>query len=153
MKNFKKIILLLLIFFSFHSFAQGGRFKEKREQIKTLKVAFITDKLNLTSAEAEKFWPLYNAFDEKQNNFRQQKMRSYMDRMNDGNIDNLSDKEASDFLSQIENTEDEMYQSRKKFTTSLKAILPAIKILKLKKTEEDFNRTLLKQYRDKGRKE
>lgn len=140
-----------MILSGFQCFAQGSKFKEKREQIKTLKVAFITDKLSLSSVEAEKFWPLYNAFDEKQNNLRQQKMRSYMDRM-DSNIDNMSEKDASNFLSQIENAEDELYQSRKKFVTSLKTILPAVKILKLKKAEEDFNRTLLKQYRDKARK-
>ena len=50
----------------------------------------------------------------------------------------------------MENTEDEMYQLRKKFVSNLKDILPPIKIIKLKKVEEDFNRKLLQQYRDKG---
>ena len=36
--------------------------------------------------------------------------------------------------------------------SNLKEVLPAVKILKLKKAEEDFNRKLLQQYKDKGSK-
>ncbi|MFT3793224.1 sensor of ECF-type sigma factor [Flavobacterium sp.] len=136
---------------SFSAVAQGGRIEEKKEQIKSLKVAFITEELKLTPAEAEKFWPLFNAYDDKQQELRQQKLKSFLNRMDEGAIDKLSDKEASSFLTQMENTEEEIYQLRKKFTANLKSILPPVKILKLKKAEEDFNRKLLKQYREKFR--
>ena len=145
------ILIVLLLAWSLNSFAQGGIFKEKREQIRSLKVAFITDKLQLTSAEAEKFWPLYNALDEKQQTLRQEKLRSFIERKDDNTVDKMSEKDASNLLSQIEITEDEMYQSRKKFITSLKGILSSVKIIKLKKAEEEFNRKLLKQYKEKGR--
>ena len=49
----------------------------------------------------------------------------------------------------MESTEDELFQSRKKFVNSLKGVLPAVKILKLKKAEEEFSKKLLQQYRDK----
>ncbi len=73
-----------------------------------------------------------------------------MKRFESGEVEKMSDKEATNFLNQMENTEDEMYQLRKKFVSNLKDILPPIKIIKLKKVEEDFNRKLLQQYRDKG---
>ena len=116
----------------------------------SLKIAFITDELKLTTDEATKFWPLYNNFEEKQRELKQQKIRSYMKRFESGEVEKMSDKEATNFLNQMENTEDEMYQLRKKFVSNLKDILPPIKIIKLKKVEEDFNRKLLQQYRDKG---
>jgi hypothetical protein len=50
----------------------------------------------------------------------------------------------------MENTEDELYQLRKKFIANLKGVLPSVKIIQLKKAEDDFNRKLLQQYRDKG---
>jgi hypothetical protein len=50
----------------------------------------------------------------------------------------------------MESTEEELFLLRKKFISTLKGILPATKIIKLKKSEEDFNRKLLQQYRDKG---
>lgn len=147
-----KLLTVFLFLFGVAAFAQGGRLKEKKEQIKALKVAFITDELKLTSAEAEKFWPLFNAYDDKQQELRQQKMRSFMDRMDGDAIDKMSDKDATSLLAQMESTEDELYQLRKKFVGNLKNVISPVKILKLKKTEEDFNRKLLKQYRDKFRK-
>ena len=71
-----------------------------------------------------------------------------MDRVDDDQIDKLSEKEAATLLVQMESTEDELYQLRKKFMASLKGVISPIKILKLKKAEEGFNKKLLQQYRD-----
>ena len=150
--NIKKLLPLLLLLFSATFYAQGESMSEKREQIKTLKVAFFTTELGLTNAQAEKFWPIYNAFDSKQFELRHQKMRAFMKRMNDGSLDKISEKEANAFLVQIQDTEEELFLLRKKFTSNLRGILPASKIIKLKKDEEDFNRKLLQQYRNKGSK-
>ncbi|GGC94793.1 transcriptional regulator [Flavobacterium lutivivi] len=149
MKNKLTTLIILLITMQF-SFAQNGKlFREKREQIKSIKVAYITNELSLTPEESAKFWPLYNAFEEKQQEIRKQKLKGYLDRIDDESFDNLSEKEATAMLTQMENTEDELYQLRKKFIANLKSVLPASKILKLKKAEEGFNRKLLQQYRDK----
>ena len=145
-----KILLAIIILFSANTFAQGGRLlKEKKEQIKAMKVAYITNELSLTSDEAAKFWPLYNAFEEKQHEIRKQKLKGYMDRIDEESFDNLSEKEASTILAQMESTEEELYQAKKKFVASLKGVISSVKILKLKKAEEGFNRKLLQQYRDK----
>ena len=146
MKTYKLLSIFLLLL-SITIVAQP-RFKQKKEQLKALKIAYITDELQLSSDEASRFWPVYNAFDEKQRELKQEKMRSYMDRFSGGEVDKMSDKEALNFLNQIENTEDEMYQLRKKFISNLKGVLSPIKIIKLKKAEEGFNKKLLEQYRD-----
>jgi len=52
-------------------------------------------------------------------------------------------------LAQMESTEDELHQAKKKFIASLKGVISPLKILKLKKAEEGFNRKLLQQYRNK----
>lgn len=147
MKTSKLLPIFFLVITSF-CFAQS-HFKEKKEQIKALKIAYITEELQLTSEEASKFWPLFNAYEDKQRELRQEKLRSYLDRLDGGEVDKMNEKEATAFLNQMENTEDELYQSRKKFITSLKAVIAPVKIIRLKKAEEGFNRKLLKQYRDK----
>ena len=150
MKNFKLTIVFALLI-SVATYAQPGkfreRFQEKKEQIKSLKVAYITTELSLTPDEAAKFWPLYNAFEDKQMDLRKDKIKSYKDRIESN--DNLGEKEATSILNQMESTEDELHLLRKKFVTSLKTILPSVKILKLKKAEEEFSKKLLQQYRDK----
>ncbi|HNP32280.1 MAG TPA: sensor of ECF-type sigma factor [Flavobacterium sp.] len=146
----KKILPILIALISINAIAQDGPFiRKKKEQIKTLKVAFITNELSLTPDEAAKFWPLYNAFEDKQQEIRKQKLKGYLDRMDDDSFDKLSDKDAATILSQMESTEDELYQLKKKFTASLKGVISPVKILKLKKAEENFNRKLLQQYRDR----
>ncbi len=75
-----------------------------------------------------------------------------MRRMNDTALDKITEKEASVFISQMENAEEELFLLRKKFNSSLKEVLPSIKIIKLRKSEEAFNRKLLQQYRNKGTK-
>lgn len=144
-----KILLILLFLFSIHSFAQSPM-NEKKEQIRALKVGFITNELSLTTDEAAKFWPMYNSFDDKQFELRHQKMKAFKARMNDEALDKMSEKEASALLAQMENNEDELYQLRKKFIDNLQGVLSPIKIIKLKKAEDDFNRKLLQQYRNKG---
>jgi Spy/CpxP family protein refolding chaperone len=146
----KNILPLLMFLISFSFYAQNDKVDEKREKIKAYKVSFLTTELELTSTEAEKFWPIYNAFDDKQYELRHEKMKAYMNKLNDDNINSISEKEAAVLLSQIESTDKELYLLREKYMSNLKKILSAKKILKLKKSEDDFNRKLLKQYRDKA---
>lgn len=143
-----KLVLILIFLLSIHSFAQS-RMEDKKEQIRALKVGFITTELALTTDEAAKFWPIYNAFDDKQFEIRHQKMKAFKQRM-DADLDKMSEKDAAALLAQMENTEDELYQMRKKFVANLRGVLPSVKIIKLKKAEDDFNRKLLQQYRNKG---
>ncbi len=152
MKNYKLFIVTVFLI-SIASFGQNGplreHFKEKKEKIKALKVAFITTELNLTPDEAAKFWPLFNAFEDRQQEIKKQKLKAYLERTDNNAIDKLSEKEAATLLTQMESTEDELFQLKKKFVSNLKGILPSTKILKLKKAEEQFSKKLLQQYRDK----
>lgn len=145
-----KIILpIIFLLVTSLSFSQG--FKEKREKVKALKVAYITEQLELTTEEAQKFWPIYNAFDDNQAELRHEKMRSILDRFKPGNVEKLSEKDASNSLAQMEKIEEDLFNLKKKFIKDLQGVISAKKIIKLKKAEEDFNRELLKQMREKRR--
>ena len=145
----KIIYPIVFLLISSLSFSQG--FKEKKEKVKALKVAYITEQLDLTKEEAQKFWPIYNAYDDKQAELRHEKMRAILDRFEPGNVDKLSEKEASTLLTQMETVEESLFTLRKKFIKDLQGVLSAKKIIKLKKAEEDFNRTLLKQIKERRR--
>jgi hypothetical protein len=146
----KNILPIILFFVAFSFYGQNEKPDEKREKIKAYKVSFLTTELELTSTEAEKFWPIYNAYDDKQYELRHEKMKTYLRKLDDDNITSMSEKDAALLLSQIESTDKELYVLRDKYYSNIKKILSAKKILKLKKSEDDFNRKLLKQYRDKA---
>ncbi|KIO54320.1 hypothetical protein [Flavobacterium hibernum] len=149
----KNILPMILFLVSFSFFGQNGKTDEKREKIKAYKVSFLTTELELNSTEAEKFWPIYNTYDDKQYELRHEKIKAYMRKLDDDNINSISEKEASALLSQIESADKELYLLRVKYNSDIKKVLSAKKILKLKKSEDDFNRKLLKQYRDKAAKD
>ena len=142
-----KFLIALFLFFSYNMHSQGH--KEKREQIKALKVSFITTELNLTSDEAAKFWPVYNAFEEKEFEIKHNKIRKLVKQVGEKNIDNMSDKEALTYLEQFEAANEELFVLKKKLVADLKGIISPVKILKLKKAETDFDRKLLEKYRER----
>lgn len=144
----KKILnyTLFLLIFTTTVFAQPNQ--GKRDKIKALKIAYISEELALSTQEAEKFWPIYNTFEDKQFELQHQKMKAYMNRI-ESNMDKLTEKEAAQLLAQMENTEDELFQLRKKYNQDLKTVLSAQKIVKLHKAEEQFRKNLLKQFRSK----
>ncbi|RVT77450.1 sensor of ECF-type sigma factor [Flavobacterium sufflavum] len=148
--NFRKILALLLLLFTCSFHAQEN-INDKKEQIRALKVAFLTTELDLSSQESEKFWPLYNAYDNKQFEIRHEKMKAYKSKFSDDALSKMNERDAAMLLSQMEASEEELFLLRKKFSKSLRSILPAIKIIKLKKAEDDFNRKLLQQYGDRGK--
>ena len=139
----KIIFPILFLLMTSISFAQG--FRDKKEKVKALKVAYITEQLDLTTEEAQKFWPIYNTFDDKQAELRHEKMRAILDRFEPGSVE----KDASTLLTQMETIEENLFTLRKKFIKDLQGVISAKKIIKLKKAEEDFNRHLLKQMREK----
>lgn len=56
-------LMCLLLAVISPAYAQQGGGGNKGETIEALKVAFITKNLSLTSDEAQKFWPIYNAYE------------------------------------------------------------------------------------------
>lgn len=142
-----KITAIAFLIFILNANAQPN--PEKKEQLKALKVAFITNELSLTTDEATKFWPIYNTFETKQQELRGIKTKSLIKKINDEDLEKMNDKEANLLLNQLENTEEELFLNRKKLIVSLKMVLSPIKLLKLKRAEEKFSKKLLQQYRNK----
>ena len=142
----KQLITVLFLLCSVVFYSQ----ESKKEQIKALKIAHITKDLDLSSTEAEKFWPIYNTFDEKQFDLRMVKMRKIRQELQSKSTETMSIQEATLLLNQIDALEEETYQNKKKFMLELRKIMSPVKILKLKQSEDDFNKTLLKHYRKRN---
>jgi len=61
MKTNRTFRLFLLIMMPMAVFAQD-RQQDRKDKIETMHIAYLSEKLNLTSGEAEKFWPVYNEY-------------------------------------------------------------------------------------------
>ncbi|WP_310557459.1 sensor of ECF-type sigma factor [Flavobacterium sp.] len=140
----KNIAITLLLFIPFLSFAQEN--EKRAEKIKNLRIAFISTKLDLTTEEAQKFWPVFNKFDDKQTILFKQN-RQLMFKLKSENTSNISEKEMQGLLDQSETIETGMQNNRKQFVKELQGVIPAQKILLLRKIEDDFKQRLISQFR------
>ena len=140
----KIYISLLLLFISTITLSQNN---DKLEKIKALRVAFISTKLELTSNEAQKFWPIFNEFDKNQTDLRKEK-RMLMMRLKHQNTSSLSDIEMQKLLDTSELLESNIQTNRQQLVKNLKGVISPQKIILLKQLEEDFKKTLLKQMRN-----
>lgn len=146
----KKVLTLmsLSIFFSWSLSAQKP--SESREKIKALKIAYLTEQLNLTPQEAEKFWPIYNAHDEEHNSLRYKTRLAYKKAIEQNkSVDNISEKEAQKIILLKLETDKKIYESQSKFIAKVKKVLSYKKIMKLQVAEMEFGRKLMRKYKRK----
>jgi len=138
----KKLIILttLLFFCLFTTTAQ--------EKIKALKIAYLTEQLNLTSSEAEKFWPIYNKNDETQYELRH-KVRSEIKKNFKGKdlVNSISEEEAERIIKLKLDTDKKVYECQSAFINKIKNIISYKKIIRLQVAEMEFGRKLMSKYR------
>jgi len=145
MSTNKKIATLLVLLFTVtQTFSQR---KPDGEKIKSLKVAYITERLDLTSTEAQAFWPIYNAYEEKLEEFRQQERSQIYSKLRE--MESKSDSEIEKLLQNLVSLEKEKHIVRQQFLKDIRKVISAKKTFLLLKTENGFKRRLLKQYRQK----
>jgi len=122
--------------------AQHTERKGMKDKIRTLKVEFITEKLDLSSGEAENFWPIYNAFDKAYMELRHEKLKGLKDNLKEG-INMLSEKEALSKLNEMTDIEDELVKLKQMFRYQLDGVISNKKILLLQIAEDGFNRRMM----------
>ena len=121
----KKYLLLLFTLGSFlvlNAQKRGGG----DDKVQALKIAFITQKLDLTSAEAQKFWPVYNDYD--------------------GEVKKLRKNNNGDVIERDE----KLLNIRKKYKVQFEKIIGAERTNKLYIVEGEFRNVLIKQLKNRG---
>ncbi len=148
----KKIIASTLFFaLIVAAFAQprDSKHSDRWEKYRSEKIAFLTTNLELTPAEAQRFWPVYNQLEKER--WESQKLRREMEEkvleaeetMPDQKIKELT----RDFAGSMKKEADMLASYNEKFLE----ILPPRKVLKLYKSENEFRMYMIKKWRDKKR--
>lgn len=150
MKNtFNIVIVVILLISSATVKAQDKKKDESRwEKFRAEKVSFLTEKLELTPTEAQKFWPVYNELEKSR--WEAQKARRELEvKVHDVEEKSLSKNEiiqlTRDFSSSMEK-EGELYV---KYNEEFLKILPPEKVLNLYRSENEFRMYMIRKYRDR----
>lgn len=147
-----KKYILILAFLTISNTLFSQQFRQK---VFLLKSSYITNVINLTPAEAEKFWPVYNLYTDKIHELKFELESSLNQQLlKKGSIETLSEKDAAIYLSKMLETEQEIVTQKIKMNKELSKIISAKKIILLQKAEKDFNKRMLQEYgRRKGMKQ
>lgn len=140
----KNLIIVLFVFYTGLSFSQN---ESKSDKVETMKIAFLTNKLNLTAKEAQLFWPLFNEYSQKMEIHRKAK-KSEFDEIKSKNA-TPSDKEISAFMEEVFSTKQKELDLQKEYYTKYTKILPMKKVALLYQAENQFKKELLRIIKDK----
>ncbi len=145
MRKVKRIFCMLFAIISLTVNAQDKR--PERENVEAMKIGFLTDRLDLTPEEAQKFWPVYNQYSDEMEKLRKSRRLNLMEARQ--NMDEMSDSEAEKFVdSELKFRQDEL-DIMKKYHPRFKTILVPKQVARLYKAEEDFKRRLLEMLKDR----
>jgi len=135
MKLVLRIFIIFLVFLKGQPvFAQNGR-----DKVEALRIEYINKSVELTPPEAEKFWPVYNEYNDKIRAIRKNLRQSYRNRS-----ENLSDKEAEQLYTLFLQTKQVEADIHKQYNERLKTIIGAKKMVKLHVAEEEFRIKVMK---------
>lgn len=126
------------------------RKKEMRDRINALSIAHITKELDLTTNEAEKFWPLYNQVKDEHNRLEKEKKR-LMKKL-ESEFETMSESQALSYVDQMVALDQKIVATNLDYNhKEIIKVIGAKRFLKLKKAELDFRRKMIKEYRDRKR--
>ena len=135
MKVIKHIGILCICLISIQSLAQNGSGQTKKQQKEANRVAFLTQKLDLTPAEAEVFWPVYREYQKGKVTLRKTSKPK-----KNGKVAEMTDEELEKLLDDMISYKQKELDLKKKYHEKFKAILPIRKVAKLYHAEEQFNK-------------
>ena len=122
------------------------RDSDRHERIQAMKIAYITERLELTPAEAEKFWPVYNDYNSKKNKVLQDMRkvrRHYIE-----NHENMNEEEHLELLEKFIKLQKEDADLLPSYQEKFIEVLPPKKVMKLYIAEIQFKNYLLQKLRD-----
>ena len=140
----KNLIIFLFVFYTSFSFSQN---ESKNDKVEAMKIAFLTNKLNLTAKEAQLFWPLYNEYNQKMDVLRRAKKSEY-DEIKSKNS-TPTDKEIESYMEEVFLTKQKELDLQKEYYNKYTKILSMKKVAQLYQAENQFKKELLRIIKDK----
>jgi hypothetical protein len=147
MKNYKNLdmkkitILLLIIILNPLSWLSAQN--TNLEKLNNYKIGFFTKKLNLTSAEAEKFWPVYNDYQSQRNQIQLEKVK--LNRNFNQNENSLSDAQLEEMGDKYVDCLVRESSLAVAFHKKLKGVLSPAKVIMYYQAENQYKIQLLNE--------
>jgi hypothetical protein len=153
MKTFSKTLINLalwtvLVAISSLAFAQDTDVTEDvvqdpkaQEKIKNLRIAYLSEKLGLSTDQAEKFWPLYREYSERRREIRQK----FVDARKEIDPTNPNPDKQKEVIELGLRVKQQELDLEKDYSNRILKVISAQQMLALRKAEGDFNKLIIDQ--------
>ncbi len=119
---------------------------QNNDRIQANKIAFFTNKLNLSPKQAEQFWPLFNEFESKRKELR----GTYKESIGTPQAE-LNDNQAKEEIKKILLARQREVDLEKEYADKFMQVISPKQVFTLLQSEKEFTRMLVKRLREKRR--
>ncbi|WP_420387302.1 hypothetical protein [Roseivirga sp.] len=149
----KLIYTSLLILACSFSFAQQQRSDEDRkaewERLKAARVAFLSNRLQLDVATAQKFWPIFNEYESKKEALGDKYNKQKRALVSENGWRNMSDENADKMLDIYLEQKQAELDLEKEYLAKFNKVLDKGQIWMVIRIDSDFRRSLMRRISDK----
>jgi len=138
--------LIIAVLFMLPTFAMAQRGNERIAEIESYRIAYLTQKLDLSTEEARIFWPIYNDWQREQDLLRKERINMISFRKI-SDIEALSDTEVQTLILNDFSYKQRELNLERRYFLKLKSSLPIKIVGKFYRAQEAFKRELLAKYR------
>lgn len=136
----KRSILIGLVVFCMgvsYANAQKPNPQYDKEKLESARVAFITNRLDLKPEQAEKFWPLFNKYNEERN-----LMMENLSTLNRSSMNETSDSKAKEIIQERLTIQQKLLDREKQFMDEITKVITPVQAVKLSGVNREFTRHL-----------
>jgi len=138
----KKVVIVILIILMLPVIRLAAQ-NPNLEKLNNYKIGFFTKRLNLTSEEAEKFWPVYNEYQGKRNLIQLEKLK--INRNFNQNGSTLSDNQLVEMGDKYVDCLVQESALAVAFHKKLREVLPPSKVIMYYQAENQYKAQLLNE--------
>jgi hypothetical protein len=135
------IVYLVMSLITFTGLSAKAQNEEAMKKIESARIALITERLELTPEQAEKFWPVYREYTQQ----RQQLREEFQSTRKSVDGKQLSDEESKKLLDAGLKLKERQLQLDRTYTERLNRVITNRQILALRKAEDDFRQMILQR--------
>lgn len=114
------------------------------DKVEAAKIALITERLELTPEQAEKFWPIYREFNDQERGLRNE----FRELRRNHDPSRATDEENKRMLDKGIQIKQRQLDLEKNYSSQMQQVISSKQLMNLRKAEHDFKQMLMDRIRE-----
>jgi hypothetical protein len=124
-----------------------GQGRDARQRIESARIALITERLGLSPEQAEKFWPIYNEY----NNYKRDLVQEMQQARKNVDMQNLTEEQGQELMKLGMDIKERQLQLERAYSKRLTEVITTKQLLSLRKAEDDFRKMIIRRLEERKR--